>query len=127
MYLDFEDYRPETPRIGSVISAREGVLLSIIFHLGMLLLILHPPDWLARQEGGQITVFGKGGKTRYVPLHPGTNDAVRANLRSGQLQTEWPYWPNVKVAGIKAIVGSTWKFNPPVAFAPASSSVPASD
>ena len=38
-----------------------------------------------------------------------------ANLRSGQLQTEWPYWPNVKAAGIKADVGSTWKFDTPPA------------
>jgi hypothetical protein len=58
---------------------------------------------------------------------PGVDDPVRASLRSGQLQTEWPYWPDVKVAGIKANVGSTWKFNPPVASAPASSSAPASD
>ena len=29
MYFDFEDYRPDTPTIGRVISWREGVLLSI--------------------------------------------------------------------------------------------------
>jgi TonB family protein len=33
MYFDFEDYHPDTPTIGRVISWREGVLLSIIVHL----------------------------------------------------------------------------------------------
>lgn len=33
MYFDFEDYRPDISPVGRVISWREGVLLSIIFHL----------------------------------------------------------------------------------------------
>ena len=32
MHFDFEDYRPDTPRLDSAISTREGVLLSIVFH-----------------------------------------------------------------------------------------------
>lgn len=32
MYFDFEDYRPDTPRLDSAISKREGVLLSIVAH-----------------------------------------------------------------------------------------------
>ncbi len=40
MYLDFEDYRPETPRIGSAISIREGVLLSLVIHAAMVLFLL---------------------------------------------------------------------------------------
>ena len=32
MYLDLEDYRPDTPRVPSVISIREGVLLSLVLH-----------------------------------------------------------------------------------------------
>jgi TonB family protein len=32
MYFDFEDYRPDTPRLDAAISKREGVLLSIMFH-----------------------------------------------------------------------------------------------
>ena len=56
---------------------------------------------------------------------PGAIAAVQASLRAGRLQTEWPYWPDVKVAGIKGYVGSTWKFDPPAA--PSSgSSTPAS-
>ncbi len=43
MYFDFEDYRPDTPTIGRVISWREGVLLSIIVHLTVIILILVAP------------------------------------------------------------------------------------
>ena len=45
MYFDFEDYRPDTPRISTAISVREAVLLSIVAHLlvviGYLLLHFH--------------------------------------------------------------------------------------
>ena len=37
MYFDFDDYRPDTPRVMTAISWREGVLLSIIFHLLMVI------------------------------------------------------------------------------------------
>jgi TonB family protein len=40
MYLDFEDYRPDTPRVPSPISLREGVLLSLVFHLALALAIV---------------------------------------------------------------------------------------
>ena len=43
MYFDFEDYRPDTPTIGRVISWREGVLLSIIAHLVFVILLLLAP------------------------------------------------------------------------------------
>jgi TonB family protein len=44
MYFDFEDYRPDTPRIDSPISKREGVLLSIVLHaLFVVLLVVLPP------------------------------------------------------------------------------------
>ena len=43
MYFDFEDYRPDVPTIGRVISWREGVLLSIIVHLAMVILLLVAP------------------------------------------------------------------------------------
>lgn len=40
MYFDFDDYRPDTPRIDSAISKREGVLLSIVLHILFVVLIL---------------------------------------------------------------------------------------
>jgi len=45
MYFDFEDYRPDTPRIDAPISKRESALLSIVFHglFFLLVLLLLPP------------------------------------------------------------------------------------
>jgi TonB family protein len=40
MYFDFEDYRPDISPVGSAISWREGVLLSIIFHLVVVVVVL---------------------------------------------------------------------------------------
>jgi TonB family protein len=40
MYFDFEDYHPDISPVGRSISWREGVLLSIIFHLSMAIVIL---------------------------------------------------------------------------------------
>jgi TonB family protein len=46
MYLDFEDYRPDTPRIASAFSVREGILLSLVIHAAFVILILLAPDAL---------------------------------------------------------------------------------
>jgi TonB family protein len=40
MYFDFEDYRPDTPRLDAPISKREGVLLSLVLHVLFVVLIL---------------------------------------------------------------------------------------
>jgi len=40
MYFEIEDYRPDITPVGSAISWREGVLLSIIAHLVFIILIL---------------------------------------------------------------------------------------
>jgi hypothetical protein len=59
MYLDFEDYRPDIQPIGRAISWREGVLLSIIVHLVMIILVLLAPQFFpfdpaaARQQAPQ--------------------------------------------------------------------------
>lgn len=44
MYIDFEDLRPDTPRVEGALSVREGVLISIIVHLLLLIAILTLPD-----------------------------------------------------------------------------------
>ncbi len=44
MYFDFEDYRPEIPRVPSAISRREGILLAVILHLVVFILIILFPD-----------------------------------------------------------------------------------
>jgi TonB family protein len=48
MYIDFEDYRPETPRVEGALSVREGVLVSIIVHLLVFIGILFLPDFQGR-------------------------------------------------------------------------------
>jgi len=44
MYIDFEDRRPETPRVERALSAREGVLISIIVHLLLFIGLLFLPE-----------------------------------------------------------------------------------
>ena len=46
MYIDFEDLRPETPRVERALSVREGVLISIIVHLLLFIALLTVPDLL---------------------------------------------------------------------------------
>jgi TonB family protein len=47
MYFDFEDHRPDITPVGRAISAREGVLISIIVHLAMVIALITAPAWLA--------------------------------------------------------------------------------
>ena len=49
MYIDFEELRPETPRVERALSVREGVLISIIIHLLLFIAILFLPDLPQRQ------------------------------------------------------------------------------
>src|SRR5688500_18068632 len=46
MYIDFEDSRPDTPRVEGALSVREGVLISIIVHLLLFIAVLLVPDLL---------------------------------------------------------------------------------
>ena len=46
MYIDFEDSHPDTPRVEPALSVREGVLISIIVHLLLLIAVLLVPDLL---------------------------------------------------------------------------------
>jgi len=44
MYLDLEEYRPDTPRVNRVISVREGILISLLAHaIGLIVWLLTPP------------------------------------------------------------------------------------
>jgi len=43
MSLELEDYKPEAPRVLRAISVREGVLMSIIVHLAMVVVVLLSP------------------------------------------------------------------------------------
>ena len=66
MYLDFEDYRPDIQPIGRAISWREGVLLSIIVHLMMIILVLLAPQ-----------LFPFSAVPRQVVVPPAKQDAPR--------------------------------------------------
>jgi TonB family protein len=46
MYIDFEELRPQTPRVERALSVREGVLISIIVHLLVFIALLTVPDLL---------------------------------------------------------------------------------
>jgi len=71
MYIDFEDYRPETPRVPPVISVREGVLLSIIAHLVFVIaIILMPNDWLDREAVVPVQPVGEREPVRFVHMVP---------------------------------------------------------
>jgi TonB family protein len=71
MYFDIEDYRPDAPRVPSVISVREGVLLSIIVHLAMVIvIILAPSSWFAPAEVVPIVSVPDREPIRYVHIEP---------------------------------------------------------
>jgi hypothetical protein len=53
MYFDFDDYRPDTPRVMTAISWREGVLLSIIFHLVMMIFLIVSPKLFPVDEAAR--------------------------------------------------------------------------
>jgi TonB family protein len=57
MYFDFEDYRPEYSPVPRAISLREGVLLSIIAHLAMVILILLTWKQIANSDRAQKAVL----------------------------------------------------------------------
>src|SRR5688500_13662029 len=76
MYFDFEDYRPDTPRVSAAISWREGVLLSVIFHLLMVIgLILQPrlfpvdPE-AARARAQALAERSEQDRMRFVLVDP---------------------------------------------------------
>lgn len=50
MYLDLEDYRPDTPRVPVAISLREGILLSLLFHALAVIAYLVAPEYKPDQS-----------------------------------------------------------------------------
>jgi TonB family protein len=75
MYFDFEDSRPDTPRVPSGVSRGAGVLLSVAFHgLGVLAIVVVPAAFtghaLTRPEPERETV-------RYVQMTPRVDRSER--------------------------------------------------
>jgi TonB family protein len=115
MYFDFEDYRPDTPRLATAISWREGVLLSVIFHLLMVILLITSPrlfsdDGEAARERARVfaeKLAAAREQTQFVfvqprverpvenpPLRPELSDRdreARAPQRAPQPSNELPF------------------------------------
>jgi outer membrane biosynthesis protein TonB len=71
MYLDFEDYRPDIQPIGRAISWREGVLLSIIFHLVVLVVLLIAPQLIPfTSVPNRVAVVPQQEAPRFVFVQP---------------------------------------------------------
>ena len=75
MYFDLEDYHPDISPVGQAISWREGVLLSIIAHLMMVILILVMPRWFPwLTEPRRVHVAARQGQPepalRYMMVAP---------------------------------------------------------
>jgi TonB family protein len=70
MYLDFEDHRPEIPRVPSAISAREGVILSIFAHALLLAAIVYLPGQLFSSTAQAAPVVPVREQARFVYMAP---------------------------------------------------------
>jgi TonB family protein len=70
MFLDFEDYRPETPRVPQVISRREGVLLSLLFHACLVIVYLVLPRGFLSEAVEAVYPRPEGDTVRYVEVVP---------------------------------------------------------
>ncbi|MFI5177497.1 MAG: TonB family protein [Vicinamibacterales bacterium] len=69
MYLDLEDYRPDTPRLASVNSWRGGVL-SLAVHIGVVLFILFAPAALFEASQVQPLPDQMQDQVRFVQMAP---------------------------------------------------------
>ena len=55
MYFDFDDYHPDITPVGRAISWREGVLLSVIFHLSAIIFILLFPKFFHDDSAARLS------------------------------------------------------------------------
>lgn len=71
MYLDFEDHRPDTPSVPPVISRREGVLLSLVLHLSLVIVYLVlPKDFFEREVVPVAPVAAPQEQVQFVMMEP---------------------------------------------------------
>src|SRR5690348_16685716 len=83
MYIDFDDQRPETPRVSQVISAREGVLLSLVVHLALLVAILLAPKAWFESKPMEV-VAAQPEPLRYVQMLPAIDKSELAKRLAEQ-------------------------------------------
>jgi len=83
MYLDFEDHRPDTPRVPTPISRREGIAWSLAFHLFLVLVYLMlPAGWFAPPE--TAVVVPPQDPIRYVQMLPLVDRSAPPKLPADQ-------------------------------------------
>jgi len=70
MYLDFDDHRPETPSVPPVISRREGVLLSLVFHLSLMIVYLITPEGLFTSSVVPVQSQAPQDNVQFVMMEP---------------------------------------------------------
>jgi TonB family protein len=74
MYFEIDEDHPDISPVGSVMSWREGVLLSLVVHLVGIILVLTAPKWLTfsalRPKPIQIAQQEPQDKTRFVFVQP---------------------------------------------------------
>ena len=83
MYFDFEDYRPDITPVGGAISWREGILLSIIGHMGLIIFLLMMPRIFPQRPQEAAPVATELDRlqenTRFVFINPKVDlEALRA-------------------------------------------------
>jgi integrase len=88
-----ESYEGKTPALGDGQAMRRGptgrrdrAILSVLLYHGLRreeLCTLKVRDIHARRGVLHLRVHGKGGKVRYLPLHPGTAELVTDYLAAG--------------------------------------------
>ena len=74
MYFDFEDYHPDIPRVGPALTRLEVVLLSLIFHLVLILGVVLAPRWFPAMFEPRLVQFAElppqDEPTRFVFVQP---------------------------------------------------------
>jgi TonB family protein len=83
MYLDLEDYRPDTPRLASVNSWRGGVL-SLAVHIAIVLFILFAPAALFEASQVQPVLDPNQDPVRFVQMMPLKDRVAPPKLQAEQ-------------------------------------------
>jgi TonB family protein len=85
MYLDLEDYRPDTPRVPTVMTLREAVLLSLLLHSLAVIAYLVMPDFRSQVNAALLPT--ERPPLEYVQIVPRTEfkAAPKPNAKASDL------------------------------------------
>jgi TonB family protein len=92
MYFDFEDHRPDISPVGSAISWREGVLISIILHLATVILMIVSPEWFPFSESNAsaqaVARVDEQERPRFVFIEPRVDERAPAPPERAELSDQ---------------------------------------